>query len=76
MELSDIKKIVKENKDYIEALKELDRTGKLRKVRYKERATFTIDESLMNEFRRYCEDKDAAMSKVVERLIKKLISSS
>ena len=72
---SKIKKLVEENKDYIEALKELDRTGKLRKIRYKERATFTIDEELMNRFRRYCEENDLSMSRVIEKLIKKKIES-
>ncbi len=68
-EISKIKKIVKENKPYLEALEELDRTGKLRKISYKERVNFTIDENILNKFRNYCEKKGYKMSNLVERMM-------
>lgn len=70
-QLEKIRKIVKENKAYLEALEELDRTGKLRKVRYKERVNFTIDELILNEFRKYCEREGYKMSTIIEKLIEK-----
>lgn len=62
--------LVEENKDFLEALEEFDRTGQLRKVSYKERVTFTIDEDLIAKFRAYCKKNDLKMSTLVEKLIK------
>ncbi|MCX6706889.1 MAG: hypothetical protein NT001_01990 [Candidatus Woesearchaeota archaeon] len=67
------KKIINENQDLFSTLEELDRTGKLRKAKYKERATFTVDEDLMNRFRSYCRKNSMNMSKVVEDTIKKFL---
>jgi len=64
---------VKEKEAYLIALEELDRTGKLRKVHYKEKATFTIDEGLMGEFRRYCLEHGLKMSTVLEKQIEGLL---
>lgn len=66
-----IKELVEENREYLEALEEFDRTGKLRKIRTKERVNFTIDSLLMHEFRSYCEKHGLKMSTIIERLIKK-----
>ena len=52
------------------AAEDLDRTGKLRKLKYKKRVNFTIDEDLFRKFRNHCEEKDLKMSKIVEELIK------
>jgi hypothetical protein len=64
------KKLVQENRVYLEALEEFDRTGQLNKVNVKERVTFTIDMNLMRKFRSYCESNNLKMSQVVEKLLK------
>lgn len=64
------KRVINENQELFEALEELDRTGKLRKVRYKERFNFTIDEETMNQFRSYCQKNNIKMSAIIEALIK------
>lgn len=65
-----INTLVEQNRDFIEALKEFDRTGKLIKVAYKERVNFTIDAELMHKFRVYCEQNNLKMSSVIEELIR------
>lgn len=65
------KKIINENQDLFVALEELDRTGKLRKTRYKQKVSFTIDEEVMNRFRSYCRKKGIKLSSKVEELMKK-----
>ena len=64
-------KVINENQDLFIALEDLDKTGKLSKVAYKIRATFTIDEDLFNRFRAHCKKKNIKMSNVVEDLIRK-----
>ncbi|MBU0756542.1 MAG: hypothetical protein KKF44_00625 [Nanoarchaeota archaeon] len=70
-----IKMIVRENEPYLNALEELDRTGKLRKPDYKERVNFTIDALTMNTFRKHCEKNSISMSSKVEKLIKEYLLS-
>jgi hypothetical protein len=63
-------RVIDQNQDMFIALQELDRTGKLRKLSYKERVNFTIDEALMNEFRNTCRRNNRKMSSQVEELIR------
>ncbi|MFO8016957.1 MAG: hypothetical protein R6U32_07705 [Candidatus Woesearchaeota archaeon] len=67
------RKAVKENREFFEALEDFDRTGKLRKGRYKERYNFTIDSELMRMFRSYCSKHNIKMSGVIEDLIREYI---
>ena len=69
-----IKDLVEENRDYLEALAEFNRTGKLRKIRTKERVNFTIDGFVMHEFRSYAQKHGQKMSTIIEKLIKKEIN--
>lgn len=69
-----IKKIIDENQDLFLLLEDLDRTGKLRKLKYKKRANFTIDEELVTKFRNYCRKNNLEMSPVVEKLIKDFLN--
>ncbi len=66
-----IRELIIKNKDFLEALEEFDRTGQLRKVKYKERATFTIDSDLLAELHLYCEEHNLKMSSVIENILKK-----
>ena len=68
-----IRKNVKENEAYLTMLEEFDRTGKLRKSNYKERVNFTIDESLMIEFRKFCKSNSMSMSMKIENFIKEFL---
>ena len=65
-----IRELVEKNKDFLEALEEFDRTGRLPRLTHKERATFTIDMDLMRLFRNYCKKNNFKMSSIVEKLIK------
>ena len=65
------KKIVKENPEYFEALVEFERTKKLPKLSYKQRANFTIDSELLRKFRIYCQKHSYKMSTKLEELIRK-----
>ena len=68
-----IKKLINENQDLFLLLEDLDKTGKLRKLRYKARATFTLDEELFRQFRKYCLKNKLEMSPIVEEFIAKFI---
>ena len=68
--LDKAKKVIAKNQDALNALEELDRTGKLRKTSYKAKVSFTIDEELFNEFRNYCRKNGINMSGKIESYIK------
>lgn len=65
------KKIIKQRPELFAALEEFDKTGKLRKLKYKERCTFTLDENLMIKFRAYCRKHNIKMSNLIEDMLKK-----
>ena len=69
--LEKAKKIIQKNDDMLSVLEEYDRTGKLRKITYKTRVNFTIDESLLNAFKLYCQNNAINMSAKIESYIKK-----
>jgi hypothetical protein len=62
--------VIREHPEAFEALLEYERTKKLPKLSYKERANFTIDSTLLRKFRGYCKEKGLNMSRVVERGMK------
>ena len=64
------KEVIAKNQDMIAALEELDRTGKLKKLSYKTKASFTIDEELFNKFRNYCKQNGINMSGKIESYIR------
>jgi len=68
------KQIVKENPEIFEVLEEYDRTGKIRKISYKERANFTIDAELLKKFRAYCKKHGFNMSAKIEQHIRRELS--
>ena len=73
LDITKLKRKVKENEAYLNALEELDRTGKLRKAKYKERVNFTIDGDLMIRFNEYCMKNNYKKSTIIESLIRKLL---
>ncbi len=64
------KRIIRENPEMFSALEEYDRTRRLPKLKYKIRANFTVDADVLRKFRRYCQERGMAMSKVVEMKMK------
>lgn len=63
-------KVIKEHPQVFEALEEYDRTRKLRKTVYRERINLTIDSTILKRFKRYAQERDLNMSRVVEKHIK------
>ena len=55
--------------EIFDALEEYDRTHRLKKINYKERANFTIDSTLLQSFRAYCRKKGIKMSTKIEQFI-------
>ncbi len=55
--------------EVFDALEEYDRTHRLKKINYKERANFTIDSNLLNRFREYCREHGMKMSAKIEQYI-------
>ena len=66
-----LKKIIEKNQDILNVFEEYDRTGKLRKINYKARVNFTVDEALFNNFRSYCKRNALNMSAKIEFFMKK-----
>lgn len=66
-----IRKIIQEDRPYLDALLEYERTGKLRKVSYKERIDITIDENILKAIRTYCKENNIKVSNFIEKLVKK-----
>jgi len=64
-----LKDQITKKEPYLNMLEEFDRTGRLKKANYKERVNFTIDESLMIQFRKFCDNNSISMSSKVEKLI-------
>lgn len=69
--LDKAKEVIARNQDVLNALEELDRTGKLRKLNYKTRVSFTIDEEIFNKFRSYCKQNGINMSGRIENYIRR-----
>ena len=74
--LDKAKEVIAKNQDVLNALEELDRTGKLRKTVYKTKVSFTIDEELFNKFRNYCKRNGINMSGRIESYIRKELKNS
>lgn len=69
--LDECKKIIFKNIELFQILEEYDKTHKLRKLEYKERANFTINSKILRRFREYCKKGGYSMSKLVENFMKK-----
>lgn len=68
------KEVIRKNPEVFAALEEYDKTGKLRKLSYKERANFTIDAELLRSFRHHCHKHGLNMSAKIEQFIRKEVS--
>jgi hypothetical protein len=68
--LKNAKKSIMLYPEIFDALEEYDRTHRLKKVNYKKRANFTIDSSLLNRFRKYCQLNGMKMSAKIEEYVK------
>lgn len=68
-----IKKITNKYQNLFVLLDDLDKTGKLKKTKYKTRANFTLDEEIFRHFRNYCQKNDLEMSPIIEKLVAKYL---
>jgi len=69
--IKNAEKVIREHPEYFEALMEFERTKKLPRLKYKERANFTIDSELLRKFREYCRKHGMKMSAKIEQYIEK-----
>lgn len=69
--LEKAKEIINRNPETFEALVEFEKTKKVPKLNYKQRANFTIDSNLLNAFREYCRKHNINMSAKIESFIQK-----
>ena len=63
-------RLIKEHPQVFEALAEYDRTRKMPKTIYRERINVTIDSTLIRKFKRYAQENNLNMSRVIEKHIK------
>ena len=63
-------RLIKEHPQVFEALAEFDRTRKMPKTIYRERINVTIDSTLIRKFKRYAQENNLNMSRVIEKHIK------
>lgn len=62
---------IKKYPEIFSALEEFERTKKIRKFSYRKRIDITINEQILNEFRKYCQKNGLNMSRVIENYMKK-----
>ena len=70
------KRVRKEYPQMFEVLEEYDKTRRLRKISYKERANFTVDARILRNFRRYCATYGYNMSKLLENFMREKTATS
>lgn len=64
------KRTIQKNQDVLAMFEEYDRTHHLRrKINYKIRMNMTLDENLVQEMRKFCQEHNLKMSTWVEKLI-------
>lgn len=73
--LQTFRKIHKEYPEVFDALEEYDRTRRLRKISYKERANFTVDARILRNFRSYCTAHGYSMSRLLENFMKEKVKA-
>ena len=69
------KKVVLLYPEIFTALEQYDKTHKLKKINYKERANFTIDNDILREFRDHCKKKGFNMSAKLEQYMAEEVKS-
>ena len=68
--LETAEKVIRENPEVFEALLEYERTKRLPKLTYRERANFTIESTLLRKFKSHCKKNNLNMSRIIEKHIK------
>ena len=56
--------------EMFDALEQYDKTHRLKKIHYKERANFTIDSNLLKRFRKHCQKNGMKMSAKIEQYMR------
>jgi len=76
LDIKKLRKTIQKKEAYLIALEEMDRVGQLKKSSYKERVNFTIDESIMLDFRKFCDKNSISMSSKIETFIKEFLKKN
>ncbi len=72
-----VKRGIQKNQDVLAMFEEYDRTHHLRrKINYKVRMNMTLDENLVQEMRKFCQERGLKMSTWVEDCIRKRLNQS
>jgi len=64
-------KAIRKHPQVFAALAEYDQTREIPKTTYRERINLTIDNNLLQQFKRYARKNGLNMSRVIERYMKK-----
>lgn len=64
------KKIAKEDKELFDTLIEFEKT---KRIRTKIRVNFTIDKTVISQFKKFCREKGYNMSAKIERALRKIM---
>jgi hypothetical protein len=72
---SEDKRILEKYSRMFEVLAEYDRTGRLPRIRYKERINITIDAGLLKKLKKYCRTHGFKVSSFIEKSVKESIAS-
>jgi len=67
-------RLIKEQPEIFDALLEAEKTKRVPKFTYKKRVNFTLDPTLFNKFRAFCEKKGIKMSTRIEQYIREDIN--
>ncbi len=68
--LNECREIIYKNIEIFRAIENYDKTNRLSKAFYRERINFTIDNKLLDKFKKYCQDHGYNMSRLIEKHIK------
>ncbi len=61
---------IKKHPEIFAALEEFERIKKIPKFTYRKRINLTINEHTLNAFKKYCQERNLNMSRLVEEFVK------
>ena len=62
-------KAIKKHPEIFAALEEFEKTGKVPKFTYRKRIDLTINQNVLEKFKKHSADKNLNMSRLIEKLI-------
>ncbi len=67
---------IKKHPEIASALLEFEKIKRIPKFTYRKRIDLTINESILREFRNYCQKRDLNMSRIIENYMRKELEKS